>query len=532
MLARSLLRASRACRGAPLSTAAQPAPAAPAVPLLINGEEVISQATTFSEVHDPATQELVCLVPDATRAELEAATAAAAAAAPAWAATPIQQRQRVMFNLQALIRERTEELAASITREQGKTLADARGDVFRGLEVVELCCNAATLAMGETVGGVGGGIDTVSFREPLGVCAGIAPFNFPAMIPLWMFPVAVTTGNTYLLKPSERDPGAAMMLARMAEEAGLPPGVLNIVHGTHDTVNFLCDDPTIRAVSFVGGDVAGHHIHARATATGKRVQANLGAKNHATILPDADKDATLNALAGAAFGAAGQRCMALSAAIFVGEAREWIPELAERAAKLRVGSGFDDATDVGPVISPRARAEELIAAAAEDGAEVVLDGRGVAVPGFENGNFVGPTVLYDADADRFQQNRGYVAEIFAPVLGCTAVDTLDDAIAFTNANQYGNGCAIFTQSGAAARHYVHHIDVGQVGVNVPIPVPLPFFSFTGSRGSIRGDLHFYGKQGVQFYTQTKTVTSNWKLKEGAGSAASLRAATVGVGTSS
>jgi len=339
-----------------------------------------------------------------------------------------------------------------------------------------------------------------------------APFNFPAMIPLWMFPIACTAGNTFVMKPSEKDPGACMMLAQLASEAGLPDGVLNIIHGGKESVDFICDDTDIRAVSFVGSNAVGAYIHARGTATGKRVQANLGAKNHATILPDADREETVKAIAGAAFGAAGQRCMALSAIILVGSAQEWLPDIVEEAKKLRVGSGFHEGVDVGPLISPEAkdRAEQIIEEATNEGAILELDGRGTVVPGFENGNFLSPTII--SNVSPF--NTAYKEEIFAPVLVCLEADTLEDAISLTNANPFGNGCSIFTSSGASARKFQHEIDVGQVGINVPIPVPLPFFSFTGSRGSIRGDVNFYGKQGVNFYTQIKTITSNWQCRGG------------------
>jgi len=390
-------------------------------------------------------------------------------------------------------------------------LVDARGDVFRGLEVVEHSCSTGTVMMGETVENVGKNIDTYSFRQPLGVCAGVTPFNFPAMIPLWMFPLAVTCGNTFLLKPSEKDPGASMIIARLAREAGLPPGVLNVIHGTRDAVNFVCDDPAIRAISFVGGDAAGRHIHSRGTANGKRVQSNMAAKNHATILPDANKEATLNSLVGAAFGAAGQRCMALSTAVFVGEAKAWIPELAERAKKLKVSSGFTPGADLGPLITKEGkdRVLRLIQSGIDQGAKAILDGRGITVPEFPKGNFVGPTVLTDVEPNM----TCYKEEIFGPVLLCLSVDTIDEAIQLINKNPYGNGTAIFTRSGAAARKYQHEIDVGQVGINIPIPVPLPFFSFTGSRGSFVGASHFYGKAGIHFYTQTKTITSLWKEED-------------------
>lgn len=485
----------------------------PTVKNFINGKFEESKTTKWIKVVNPATQEVVSLLPQTTPEELARAEAGAYEAFLKWKEVSVSQRQRVFFKFQQLIRDQTEDIARSITIEQGKTLADARGDVFRGLEVIESACGVAPLLMGETLENLARGIDTYSYRQPLGVTAGICPFNFPAMIPMWMLGLATVTGNSMILKPSEKDPGASMMLARLAQEAGLPDGVLQVVHGAHDTVNFLCDAPRVRAISFVGGNQAGEYIFDRGTKNGKRVQANLGAKNHATVMPDADKEATINALVGAGFGAAGQRCMALSTVIFVGDSVKWLPEIVEKARKLRVGSGLDASTDVGPVITPesRARVEALVQAGIEDGATCLLDGRGVRPPGFESGNFVGPTILHGVD----RNNRAYTNEIFGPVLCTLAVASLEEAIEFTNANPYGNGCAIFTSSGTVARKYQHEVDVGQVGVNVPIPVPLPMFSFTGSRGSIRGDLHFYGKQGVQFYTQVKTITSNWDYKPAA-----------------
>ena len=476
----------------------------------INGKFEESKTNLWIPVINPATQEVVSYVPQSTPEELKRAEEGAATAFKTWSNVPVQQRQRVFFKLQDLIRQHEEELAVSITTEQGKTIADAKGDIFRGLEVVETSCNTASSMMGETLGNLSNGVDTYSYRQPLGVTAGICPFNFPAMIPLWMFPVATSTGNTMLLKPSEKDPGATMILAKLAQQAGLPDGVLQIIHGAHDTVNFLCDAPSIKAISFVGGNQAGEYIFERGTKNGKRVQANLGAKNHATILPDAEKDSTLNALVAAAFGAAGQRCMALSTVIFVGESEKWLPELVDRAKKLRVGAGIESATEVGPLISKQSkeRVEYLIKSGIEDGATCLLDGRNIHVKGYEKGNFVGPTILHNVD----KSNRAYTEEIFGPVLVTLSIPSLDDAIEFTNSSPYGNGCAIFTQNGASARKFTHEINVGQVGVNVPIPVPLPMFSFTGSRGSIRGDIHFYGKQGVQFYTQIKTITSNWDSK--------------------
>jgi malonate-semialdehyde dehydrogenase (acetylating)/methylmalonate-semialdehyde dehydrogenase len=368
--------------------------------------------------------------------------------------------------------------------------------------------------MGETAENVSKNMDTYSYRQPLGVCAGITPFNFPAMIPLWMFPMALTCGNTFVLKPSERDPGAPMILAQLALEAGLPEGTLNIIHGARDAVNFICDAPAIRAISFVGSNQAGEYIHHRGTKNGKRVQANLAAKNHATIMPDANKDHALNALVGAAFGAAGQRCMALSTAVFVGESKNWIPELVARAKKLKVSGGLEQGAEVGPLISPEAkkRVEGLIESGVKQGAELLLDGRNIKVPNFPNGNFIGPTILNKVTPEM----ECYKEEIFGPVLVCLSVETIDDAIALINSNPYGNGTAIFTQSGSVARKYQHEIDVGQVGLNVPIPVPLPMFSFTGSRGSFIGSSNFYGKGAINFYTQTKTITSMWREEEADG----------------
>ncbi|KAH6793463.1 aldehyde dehydrogenase 6B2 [Perilla frutescens var. hirtella] len=517
------------------------------IPNLIGGSFVDSHSSDSIDVINPATQEVVSQVPLTTKEEFKSAVSAAKEAFPSWRNTPITTRQRIMFKLQELIRKNMDKLALNITTEQGKTLKDAQGDVFRGLEVVEHACGMATLQMGEYVSNVSNGIDTYSIREPLGVCAGICPFNFPAMIPLWMFPVAVTCGNTFVLKPSEKDPGASMILAELLMEAGLPDGVLNIVHGTNDTVNAICDDEDIRAVSFVGSNTAGMHIYSRASASGKRVQSNMGAKNHGVVMPDANVDATLNALVAAGFGAAGQRCMALSTVVFVGDSKFWEEKIVERAKALKVGAGTDPEADLGPVISKQAKERvcRLVQSGIESGARLLLDGRNIKVPGYEQGNFIGPTVLADVTADM----ECYKEEIFGPVLICMQADTLDEAINIVNRNKYrlfpfrskllfmfvvfslinfslfenynavmmlslfcryGNGAAIFTSSGLAARKFQTEIEAGQVGINVPIPVPLPFFSFTGSKASFAGDLNFYGKAGVQFYTQIKTVTQQWK----------------------
>lgn len=416
-----------------------------------------------------------------------------------------------MFKLQELIKRDLKKIAACITLEQGKTLPDAEGDVMRGLQVVEHCCSITSLQLGETLPNIAKDMDTHTYRVPLGVTAGITPFNFPAMIPLWMFPMALTCGNTMVMKPSERDPGASMMIMDLVNEAGFPKGTVNVIHGAHNAVNFICDNPAIRAISFVGSDQAGTYIYNRGSQNGKRVQSNMGAKNHGVIMPDANKEATLNALVGAAYGAAGQRCMALCTAIWVGEAKQWIPEFIERAKKLKVGAGTDPGADLGPLITPQAkeRVHRLIDSGVKEGAELPLDGRDVKVQGYDKGNFVGPTMLHNVRPEM----ECYKEEIFGPVLCSLETDTLEDAIGIINNNPYGNGTAIFTTNGATARKFTQEIDVGQVGVNVPIPVPLPMFSFTGSRGSFRGDTNFYGKQGVSFYTQMKTVTQLWRSED-------------------
>jgi malonate-semialdehyde dehydrogenase (acetylating)/methylmalonate-semialdehyde dehydrogenase len=481
-------------------------PVVPNVPLLINGEWVASRTSVWRDVVNPATQEVLARVPFATADEVAQAVASARRAFASWRKTPIGARARIFLKLQQLIRENMADLAATLTAEQGKTLLDAEGDIFRGLEVVEHAANIGTLQMGEFAQNVAGGVDTYSVLQPLGVCAGITPFNFPAMIPLWMFPMAIACGNTFVLKPSEQDPLVTEKLVRLALQAGIPPGVLNVVHGGEDVVNALCDHPDIKAISFVGSSKVGTHVYQRATLAGKRAQCMMGAKNHAVVLPDANKEQTLNQLLGAGFGAAGQRCMAASVAVLVGAARDWLPELVKKASKLSVGAGQDN-PDLGPVISCAARERVLamVATGIAQGATLALDGRAVRVAAYPNGNFIGPTILSDVKPGM----QVYDEEIFGPVLIVVEAATLDEAIALVNANPNGNGTALFTQSGAAARKFQEEIDVGQVGINVPIPVPVPLFSFTGSRGSKLGDLGPFGKQVVLFYTQTQTITQRW-----------------------
>lgn len=477
------------------------------VKLLIDGEWVESQTTEWHDIVNPATQQVLAKVPFATAAEVDAAISAAHRAFQTWKLTPVGARMRIMLKLQALIREHSKRIAVVLSNEQGKTIADAEGDIFRGLEVVEHACSIGSLQMGEFAENVAGGVDTYTLRQPIGVCAGITPFNFPAMIPLWMFPMAIACGNTFVLKPSEQDPMSTMLLVELAIEAGIPPGVLNVVHGGKDVVDALCTHKDIKAVSFVGSTAVGTHVYELAGKHGKRVQSMMGAKNHAVVLPDANREQALNALVGAGFGAAGQRCMATSVVVLVGAAKQWLPDLKALAQKLKVNAGSEPGTDVGPVISKRAKARilDLIESGIKEGAKLELDGRDITVPGYEQGNFVGPTLFSGVTPEM----QIYTQEIFGPVLVVLEVDTLDEAIALVNANPFGNGTGLFTQSGAAARKFQTEIDVGQVGINIPIPVPVPFFSFTGSRGSKLGDLGPYGKQVVQFYTQTKTVTARW-----------------------
>ncbi|HLR16672.1 MAG TPA: CoA-acylating methylmalonate-semialdehyde dehydrogenase [Alcanivoracaceae bacterium] len=479
----------------------------PTVKLLINGEFIESQTDRWEPVVNPATQETIAMVPFATQEEINRAVASAKEAFKTWRKTPLSARARIFLKYQQLIRENMDELAAILTAEQGKTLPDAAGDVFRGLEVVEHASAIGNLQMSEFANNVASDVDTYTILQPLGVCAGITPFNFPAMIPLWMFPMAIATGNTFVLKPSEQDPMVTMRLAELALEAGIPAGVLNIIHGGEDAVNAICDHEDIKAVSFVGSTKVGTHVYNRASLNGKRAQCMMGAKNHAIIMPDANKEQTLNNIAGAAFGAAGQRCMALPVVVLVGEAQAWLPEIVERAKTLKVNAGHEADADLGPVISPQAlqRVERLIGEGEAAGAKLLLDGRNVSVPGYEKGNFVGPTIFADVTTDM----SIYQEEIFGPVLCVLNADTIDEAIELINANPNGNGTAIFTQSGAAARRFQEDIDVGQVGINVPIPVPVPIFSFTGSRASKLGDLGPYGKQVIPFYTQTKTITARW-----------------------
>ena len=474
---------------------------------LINGEFVISSSTQFITVQNPATNEDISKIPVSTQKDMLSAIQSAQDAFATWKKVPVSQRARVMLNYQHLLKEHHDEIAIILAKETGKTFEDAKGDVWRGIEVVEQAANVAALMMGETVENVANNIDTYSMVQPLGVCLGITPFNFPAMIPLWMFPMAIACGNTFVLKPSEQDPNTPMKLAELFLQAGAPAGVLNIVHGGKDEVNFLLEQETIKAVSFVGSVPVGQHIYKTATQNMKRAQCFAGAKNHLVVMPDANKEQVINNLVGASVGAAGQRCMAISVAVFVGKSHEWINQLAEKIAEVKPGLWDDPEAGYGPLISPQAKTRvlSLIASGKQEGAKCLVDGSQFSLKGHESGNWLGPTLFTNVATDM----QIYQQEIFGPVLCCIQVDTLAHAIELINNNPFGNGTSIFTASGAAARTFQSEVEVGQVGINIPIPVALPFFSFTGWKNSFYGDLHAYGKQGVRFYTETKTITARW-----------------------
>ncbi len=477
------------------------------ISMFIDGQAVPSQSQEWRDVINPATQEVVARVPFCTAEEVDRAVASAKAAFKEWRKTPLAKRQRIMLKLQALIREHSEELAALVTEEHGKTLPDAAGEVGRGLEVVEHACSITSLQLGELAENAANEVDVYTLNQPLGVGAGITAFNFPIMLPCFMFPLAIATGNTFVLKPSEQDPSSTMRLVELAHEAGVPAGVLNVVHGGPDVANQIADHPDIKALSFIGSSHVGSLLYNRAAAAGKRMQAMMGAKNHCVVMPDANRSQAINNLLGSAFGAAGQRCMANSVVVLVGEAKAWLDDIVEGARNMKVGPGTQRDADLGPLVSPAAkeRVERLIGIGEQEGARLLVDGRGYQVEGYPDGNFVGATVFADVKPEM----TIYREEIFGPVLCVVSVDTLSDAIEFINANPNGNGTSIFTNSGWVARRFETEIDIGQVGINVPIPVPVAYFSFTGSRASKLGDLGPNGKQAIQFWTQTKTVTARW-----------------------
>jgi malonate-semialdehyde dehydrogenase (acetylating)/methylmalonate-semialdehyde dehydrogenase len=460
-----------------------------------------------SPVFDPATGEQTAEVHLATVDDVDRAVATAAAAADRWRDTSLGTRARILFAFRQLADRHRDDLARLVTAEHGKVLDDARGEVARGIEVVEFACGIPHLLKGEFSEDVATGVDVSSVRQPLGVVAGITPFNFPVMVPLWMYPIAIACGNAFVLKPSERDPSPSDLVAGLWHDAGLPDGVFTVVHGDREAVDALVDHPGVAGVSFVGSTPVARHVYERGTAAGKRVQALGGAKNHAVVLEDADLDSTAEALIGAGFGSAGERCMAVSAVVVVGRGDRLVAELGRRAAAITTGPGTDPASDMGPLITAahRDRVAGYLATAGEEGAEVVLDGREVRVPGGEEGFFLGPSLV-----DRVTPSMAvYRDEIFGPVLAVLRVDTLDEAIALVNANPYGNGTAIFTADGHAARRFRREVTVGMVGVNVAIPVPMAYYSFGGWKQSLFGDAHVHGMEGVRFATRLKTVTTRW-----------------------
>ena len=473
----------------------------------VNGEVVESTSDRYGDVFDSATGERCAQVVMSTEGDVDAAIAAAKAALPAWSRTPVLRRARVMFKLKELIERDRAEIAQLITQEHGKVLHDADGEIQRGLEVVEFACGIPHLIKGEFNDQVGTGVDSYSMRQPVGVCAGITPFNFPAMVPMWMFPRAIACGNTFILKPSEKDPSCSLKWAELLAEAGLPPGVFNVVQGDHVAVNTILNDERIGAVSFVGSTPVAEHVYSTASANGKRVQALGGAKNHLVVMPDADMDKAADALVGAGYGSAGERCMAISAVVTVGDSAEPLLEkLLPKIEALKVGTGMDNSNEMGPLITAehRDKVRSYIDLGEEEGAKLVVDGRQHEItksPGY----FLGPTLFDHASQDM----RVYQEEIFGPVLTMIRVDTFDDAIRVINEHEYGNGTSIFTRDGDAAREFANHIEVGMVGVNVPIPVPLAFHSFGGWKRSLFGDMSIYGMEGVRFYTRLKTVTSRW-----------------------
>jgi malonate-semialdehyde dehydrogenase (acetylating)/methylmalonate-semialdehyde dehydrogenase len=480
----------------------------PQVPLWIEGRAQPAGAQRFGEVFDPARGAAIRLAPLCEASDVERAVSAAARAFPGWRDTPPLRRARVLMRFRELLEANKEALARLVSEEHGKTLEDAIGSVTRGIEVVEFATGIPHLLKGEFAENVGGGVDCVSLRQPLGICVGITPFNFPVMVPLWMFPVALACGNTFVLKPSEKVPSASLRMAELLHEAGLPPGVFNVLHGDRVVVDALLNHPLVKAVSFVGSTPVARHIYETGTRAGKRVQALGGAKNHAVVLPDADLEFTAEALIGAAYGSAGERCMAISAVVAVGEAGDaLIEKLKAKASAIRVGPGCAPGVGMGPVISAphRAKVAGYVGQGVREGAELVLDGRGLKVAGSEQGFFLGPTLF-----DRVRPEMAiYRDEIFGPVLVVLRAATLAEAIALVNANPYGNGTAIFTRDGGTARRFQNEIEVGMVGINVPIPVPMAFFSFGGWKASLFGDLHVHGPDGVRFYTRGKVVTTRW-----------------------
>jgi malonate-semialdehyde dehydrogenase (acetylating)/methylmalonate-semialdehyde dehydrogenase len=477
-----------------------------AVPLLVDGALRPAEVEETLPVLEPATGRTLALAPRGGEREVDLAVRSAARAFPAWRDTPVPERVQALFRYKAILEREREALAASVARENGKLLDDARNEVRRGIEVVDFACGMPTLAQGRTVEGVARGIDSHTWRVPVGVVAGICPFNFPAMIPLWMIPIAVAAGNTFVLKPSERTPLTGLRLAELFLEAGLPPGVLNVVHGAREAVDALLDHPLVRAVSFVGSEGVARHVYARAAASGKRVQAMAGAKNHLLVLPDADLDLTVNAIMGSAFGAAGQRCLAGSVLVPVGKAAEPLLErVAKEARATHVGDPFAQDSAMGPVIreDARARVRRYIEEGVREGAALLVDGREAQGPG--GGTFIGPT-LFDRVAPESALAR---EEIFGPLLATVRATTVEDAVALANRSRFGNAASVFTTSGRAAAYFRRTVEAGMIGVNVGVAAPMAFFPFAGWKSSFFGDLHANGEDAVRFCTETRVVIERW-----------------------
>ncbi|RAK63407.1 CoA-acylating methylmalonate-semialdehyde dehydrogenase [Phenylobacterium kunshanense] len=475
----------------------------------IDGASFTGASGRFGDVFNPNTGEVQARVQLATDAELDRAVQSALRAQATWSQVNPQRRARVMFEFKRLVEARMDELAELLSSEHGKVIADSKGDIQRGLEVIEFACGIPHVLKGEYTEGAGPGIDVYSMRQPLGVCAGITPFNFPAMIPMWMFGISIAVGNTFILKPSEKDPSVPVRLAELMMEAGAPAGVLNVVHGDKSAVDAILDHADIKAVSFVGSSDIAHYVYSRGTANGKRVQAMGGAKNHGIILPDADLEQATKDLIGAAYGSAGERCMALPVVVPVG--KKTADELRERVLAeldgLKVGLSTDPAAQYGPVVSQahKEKIESYIDLGVKEGAELVVDGRGFALQGYEKGFFIGPS-LFDGVKKGM---KTYNEEIFGPVLQIVRAETFEEALDLPSSHQYGNGVAIFTRNGRAAREFAARVNVGMVGINVPIPVPVAYHTFGGWKRSAFGDTNQHGMEGVKFYTKVKTITARW-----------------------
>lgn len=482
---------------------------APQIEHFVNGKRVVGSGIRILNVFNPATGEVVGYVKAATPADVDAAVQAARAAFPAWSGTSPVKRARVLFKFKALLEEHYDELAAMITRQHGKVFSDAQGEVQRGIEVVEFACGVPHLLKGDYTEQIGGGIDNWSMRQPLGVVAGITPFNFPVMVPMWMYPVAIACGNTFVLKPSERDPGASLLVADLFKQAGLPDGVFNVVQGDKEAVDALIAHPDVEALSFVGSTPIAEYIHSESAKRGKRVQALGGAKNHLVVMPDSDLDTVTSALIGSAYGSAGERCMAVSVAVAVGDelGDRLVDKLAAKVRTLKVRNGMEADADMGPIVTAqqKTKIEGYIEAGVKAGATLVVDGRGLTVPGHEKGFFLGGTLFDHVSRDM----TIYREEIFGPVLCVIRVPDFESAVNLINAHEFGNGVSCYTNDGKTAQEFAHRIKIGMVGINVPIPVPMAWHSFGGWKRSLFGGYHAYGEEGVRFYTRYKSIMQRW-----------------------